>query len=110
MTEATPRPWRVIGKDDLMLKGHVCGTGDDQDGNSYFVQGDDYPQGTQTAKADAELIVQAVNAHDSLMAALRAVEWIGEGGSCPRCFRYMSNRHLPACQLAAALTKGEATV
>lgn len=103
--EATPRPWKVIGKADLMIKGHVCGTGDDQDGNSYFVQGDDYPEGTQTAKADAELIVRAVNAYEPMLAALRAVEWTHGlyRDTCPSCLLLRKHGHKLDCQLAAAI-------
>ena len=69
MSKATPRPWTV--KTPLM------------DPNAYDV----YGGGVQitrgywahNGKADAELIVRAVNSHDELLAALRVADEMLEG-------------------------------
>lgn len=64
-------------------------------------------------EANANFIVRAVNAHESLLAALKAVEWVptGEDGEgeeqCPSCGDWKHRGHAPDCQLAAALRKGE---
>lgn len=59
----TPLPWKAVGKEDVMIKGHVCSVGATQDGTEYFVQGVDYPEGIDTALTDAAYIVQAANAY-----------------------------------------------
>jgi hypothetical protein len=109
---ATPLPWKVIGKEDLMIKGHVCGTGGDEEGNKYFVQGVDYPEGFESASEDAAYIVKAANTAPVLAEALRAVEWSGyreDTPACPSCDCDEADGHVHDCQLAAALDRWETT-
>ncbi len=112
MTETTPRPWRVISKEDITIKGHVCSTGGDDQNNQYFVQGSDYYEGGNGAKADAELIVRAVNSHDDLVAALEAVEWSRDAilDICPDCGWFAMDGHADYCQLDAALKMAKGNV
>lgn len=76
--EATPRPWFAV--EEWILAEHlnddgcpiVIYVGDDDLKIGNFWQEDD-----DTREANAELIVRAVNAHDELVEALRAVaQWL----------------------------------
>jgi len=56
---------------------------------------------------DAAFIVQCVNSHAALVAALKAVEWESNWDGwrvCPMCQAFKdTGTHAPACQLFAAL-------
>ncbi len=53
----------------------------------------------------------AVNAHDGMLKALKAVEWHPQDPlhACPSCHRTRSLGHADPCQLAAAIKAGEGT-
>jgi hypothetical protein len=67
--------------------------------------------------ANAAFIVRAVNSHEALVAALKAVEWIAiplQLGytmtypmQCATCGRHQLDGHNSVCRVAAALAKAE---
>ena len=120
MTEATKRPWDVefaaTKTYDLIYSGsrmdgttiaRVPWTGKPED------------------RANTDLIVKAVNAHDALVAALKSAEWAvptpaaDNDGSCPSCYagkpgygilatvKFERKNHMKICQLADALEAAE---
>ena len=100
MTEATQRPW---SRDKY---GYMIANGK----NLYVAHGVTVPSGERhprnaEALANEELILKAVNAHDALVQALEAVEFMGPWGRCPysNCNAAIREQHTADCQLAAAL-------
>ena len=119
MTEATPRPWKmedtergIHNVDEFMF--HVVGP-DFETNYEHLVLDNENYYPHDVSRANAALIVRAVNAHDGLIAALEAVEWtpFGVYFVCPSCKEIRSSPdsthdagHTDKCQLAAALAKG----
>ena len=101
MTEATKRPWYATGI-------HVQSAAINEDNYVCTAEGDT----PETAVANADLIVNAVNSHDALVQALEAVEFAAGfpiNDTCPACGALEKNSHRVErgherhCQLAAAL-------
>ena len=96
MAEHTPIPWR--------RNGHFVETAT----KPPFAVCDVYGDG-QILQEVGDLIVRAVNCHEELVAALKAVEWIPLANRrvCPNCSRRWDQGHAPTCKLAAALAKAK---
>ena len=99
--EAISRPWELTT---------------DEHAVDYTVQNEAFEIiSSGLSQEDAELIVTAVNAHDPMLAALKAVEWSGRTikvgnknfRTCPKCRGMRRFKHSPDCQLAAAITQAE---
>lgn len=66
--EATPRPWYYDGRD-------IFAVGIKEDGHRLVIPlPDTFHPSQEVSKADAELVVLAVNSHDALMRLLETVE------------------------------------
>ena len=89
MTEATKRPWYATGI-------HVQSAAINEDNYVCTAEGDT----PETAVANADLIVNAVNSHDALVAALEAVESNRGTQTCLVCEEY---DHANDCEVGAAL-------
>lgn len=75
MTGATPRPWRVGVDGDVFAGGHVVSLIADADGDQVEAANVLSTNISKAeARANAALIVRAVNAHDELVALLSA--WV----------------------------------
>ena len=111
--EATPRPWH-ISKDEEVIANQktaiISNSGRPIALTTYIMAPSDWKLEDQ---ANAELIVRAVNAHDAMLEALRAVEWIiancivSHGTAdhhCPLCGVKRPEEHGSTCQLTAAIT------
>ena len=74
MTGATARPWRVGVDGDVFAGGHVVALIADADGDQMEAANVLSTNISKAeARANAALIVRAVNAHDKLVVALRAI-------------------------------------
>ena len=89
MSEATQRPWYATGI-------HVQSAAINEDNYVCTAEGDT----PETAVANADLIVNAVNSHDALVAALEAVESNRGTQTCLVCEEY---DHANDCEVGAAL-------
>lgn len=101
----TPTPWKVNGKG-----GYLIYVGGDLTARRKFVAQAYDPEAqdklTNVAKANAEFIVRACNAHDDLLAACKvALFW------CPECGRFGKREIGVPCErctpLRAAVAKAE---
>ena len=66
MSQTTPRPWNLKSPDETLILGS-----DRQEVATTLQNEEDYQENYNTRAGDAELIVKAVNAHDSAFAVLR---------------------------------------
>lgn len=97
-----PRPWRV-DEDGWIL---------DADGTPVYRE--IQHEGGHLGADAVPIILRAVNAHDALLSALKAVEWVDLGPptgydvhACPACWGQRSTGHYEDCPLAAALAAAE---
>ncbi len=83
MTETAPRPWVVLNQTDIF----VDERSGQQIGDTWIrAAGDGYVIELAEARANAELIVRAVNAHGDLVKALWAAEpWLEAEKHMPPC-------------------------
>lgn len=107
MTEATPRPklsavFKSFAEEFWYADGYIAIIKDGDENAELAILG-------HLADKLAGDMVQAFNAYDALLAALRAVEWLAGGEinldlfACPSCNRAYRNSHAADCQLAAAI-------
>lgn len=74
MTGATPRPWRIGVDGDVFAGGHVVALIADADGDQVEAANVLSTNISKAeARANAALIVRAVNAHDDLVALVREI-------------------------------------
>lgn len=91
--KATPRPWKFLGHDGLLHGKPIYSMTVDKDEATIYVDGfsiADVFIGNKEGKANAELIVRAVNSHDALLDACKFVlqEW-NEPESAPECIELL---------------------
>jgi hypothetical protein len=104
----TPTPWVASGNG-------VHFYGESRVGRCVAIAYNATTPGREEAHANAALIASAVNAHDDLLAALKAVEWSGDylaadgvsEDACAWCGRRKLLGHVPDCKVAKAIARAE---
>lgn len=101
MIGQTPTPWKIYDDADphhVRIMGRFADTG-----NAHVAD--------ILSPANAAFIVKAVNNHDALVEALRAIEWRGHQGKCPLCAGWdmlpngeTPGRHTKDCLVGKALS------
>jgi len=109
MSKATPRPWRVREHPANADEFHVsakCPPDDPYYGRceeTEIMSDEDYPR----KRADAELIVSAVNAHDALVAACEAARDFIAGAPLAGAYADDASRIQMQLEASLAAAKGE---